>query len=472
LKKAKTWFEVDTKGLRALQAGKPKSFIINELVQNAFDEDITICKVNVRQTSDKDIIITVEDDSPEGFKNITHAYTLFADTYKRQDPTKRGRFNLGEKQVISICRYAIVKTTKGTVYFNDDGRTETEEHTDSGSVIEVAFKGTDKDYKEIIDHTSLLIPPQGVKYTVNNVEIKRQTVFKTFDTILNTEVLKNDEMVVRTRKTTITLYPSNGQSWIYEIGIPVMKTDCPWNIDIGQKAQLMVDRETIRPAYIQDLYAEVLNHTYQNITEDNVTSTWIDIGIKDERVSKDAVKGIIEKRFGQRVLIRNPFDGNANDEAISSGYTLVSGSQLSKEAWEKVRGFDILQSTTDKFGKTGIREAKVLEPTSEQRNYIKVVKKVGKELLGIDVKVNFVSIKGVPTIADFNPLTKEYRINLAHPSVPSFKTINWQNLKLMYHELPHNAGNHTETSYHDCITTLAGKLTMKAWKEKGYLEVN
>ena len=62
--------------------------------------------------------VTVKDDSPEGFRNITHAYTLFADTYKRRDPTKRGRFNLGEKQVIAICKRAIVMTTKGEISRN------------------------------------------------------------------------------------------------------------------------------------------------------------------------------------------------------------------------------------------------------------------------------------------------------------------------------------------------------------------
>ena len=118
-----TMLSVDTKGLRALQEGKPKTFIINELTQNAWDEDIKYCKLDI---SYKDGLVTliVEDDSPEGFKDLRHAFTLFADTYKRKDATKRGRFNLGEKQVVVCSESTVIETTKGTVIFdvgNDAG---------------------------------------------------------------------------------------------------------------------------------------------------------------------------------------------------------------------------------------------------------------------------------------------------------------------------------------------------------------
>jgi len=36
-------FEVETAGLRSLMSGKPKNFIVRELIQNALDEPITTC---------------------------------------------------------------------------------------------------------------------------------------------------------------------------------------------------------------------------------------------------------------------------------------------------------------------------------------------------------------------------------------------------------------------------------------------
>ena len=37
----------------------------------------------------------VEDDSPDGFRDLTEAYTIFAESYKKVDPEKRGAFNIG-----------------------------------------------------------------------------------------------------------------------------------------------------------------------------------------------------------------------------------------------------------------------------------------------------------------------------------------------------------------------------------------
>jgi hypothetical protein len=85
-------FEVDVKGLRQLQEGKPKWFVIRELLQNAMDEEITRCGIYMRYEHGK-AHITVEDDSPIGFRDLADAYTLFKDTYKRTNVKKRGRFN-------------------------------------------------------------------------------------------------------------------------------------------------------------------------------------------------------------------------------------------------------------------------------------------------------------------------------------------------------------------------------------------
>jgi hypothetical protein len=66
----------------------------------------------------------VEDDAPEGFYDLTHAYTMFARTRKRSSPDKRGRFNLGEKQVLALCREARIVTTKGTAVGRVEVRAE------------------------------------------------------------------------------------------------------------------------------------------------------------------------------------------------------------------------------------------------------------------------------------------------------------------------------------------------------------
>ena len=75
------WFSVDRAGLGKQAQQHSKGRLIGELVQNALDEAgvtqiaVTLALVPGRPLAD----LTVEDDSPEGFKDLSHAYTLFTD---------------------------------------------------------------------------------------------------------------------------------------------------------------------------------------------------------------------------------------------------------------------------------------------------------------------------------------------------------------------------------------------------------
>ena len=91
---AQNWLTVDKDGLKELVASRPAWYAIAELVQNCWDADETT-KVSVileKLPGRPAARLTVEDDSPEGFRDLTHAYTLFARSEKRSDPTKRGRY--------------------------------------------------------------------------------------------------------------------------------------------------------------------------------------------------------------------------------------------------------------------------------------------------------------------------------------------------------------------------------------------
>src|ERR1700682_2339720 len=120
------WFEVDRVGLGQQAEQHSKGRLIGELVQNALDEAgvtqiaVTLVLVPGRPLAD----LTVEDDSPEGFRDLAHAYTLFAESYKRGNPEQRGQYNFGEKLVLAVCESASISTTKGTVLFDKEGRVE------------------------------------------------------------------------------------------------------------------------------------------------------------------------------------------------------------------------------------------------------------------------------------------------------------------------------------------------------------
>ena len=74
----KQWFDVSKAGLGKQAEEHGKGRLVGELIQNALDEAgvtqiaVTLALVPGRPLAD----LTVEDDSPEGFRDLSHAYTL------------------------------------------------------------------------------------------------------------------------------------------------------------------------------------------------------------------------------------------------------------------------------------------------------------------------------------------------------------------------------------------------------------
>lgn len=472
------WFEVSKEGLKALQAGKSKTFIINELVQNGFDEEITQCKVDI--IYGKDITeIRVSDDSPEGFKNISHAYTLYADTYKRQDPTKRGRFNLGEKQVIAICEKAFVETTKGTIIFDENGRHESDIKTDHGSIITIWVKLNRQEHDELLNHTKTLLVPSHIKFIVNDEIIKSKPVLKSFNCSLLTEILENDVMRQRWRQTQVDLVSHNDDiSYIYEMGIPITSTDCPWHINVQQKIILNIDRDNINGRYLKDLYSKVLNNAYDDVEEAESSSLWVRTAMKAKTTIKEAVENIMTKRYGEKHCIANPSDKHSVEDAISHGYNVIYGSEMSKEEWSNVKEQTDIQSTSQLFGHNEIAAGKVVtDVTTNMKQFVTYAKNIGNKLLGINIKVIFVDVPDCVTIADYNREAKVFRVNIGHKYIRKGffdKPISDITTKLIIHELSHEEGKklgHIDYTYQEMQSTLGAKLTMLALKEPEFFEV-
>src|SRR5271168_5239039 len=102
--KKQPWFDVDRAGLGKQAEELSKGRLVGELIQNALDEaGVTQIAVSLALVPGRPLAdLTVEDDAPEGFHDISHAYTLFADSRKRANPEARGQFNLGEKLVLAV----------------------------------------------------------------------------------------------------------------------------------------------------------------------------------------------------------------------------------------------------------------------------------------------------------------------------------------------------------------------------------
>src|SRR5258706_2014581 len=180
----KNWFSVDRAGLGRQAEQHTKGRLIGELVQNALDEagvttiNITLAQVPARPLAD----LTVEDDSPEGFKDLSHAYTLFANSYKRDNPEQRGQYNFGEKLVLAACEGASISTTTGTVVFDPtEGRIEKpRQRRDRGSVFQGRIKLTREEYAEACAYLRSLLLPENVVVQFNGERLVPRSPLRNF----------------------------------------------------------------------------------------------------------------------------------------------------------------------------------------------------------------------------------------------------------------------------------------------------
>ena len=214
------WFEIDKKGLQQVQSEKDKFFIIKELVSNSFDEDITLCKLDIGKTTSYQSYIDCLDNSKDGFKNLKDSYTMFAPSYKKGIVEKRGRFNVGEKFALAMFDLANIKSTTGSVIFAKDGsRNKTKVKTEIGTIFSGELKLTYEEIADLTDKAKMIIPPMGVEYLVNGDLVSRPETYKSFTENLPTVVSDDEGNLVRSsRNTNIELFKTDKHffmKWVF-----------------------------------------------------------------------------------------------------------------------------------------------------------------------------------------------------------------------------------------------------------------
>jgi len=466
------WFEIDLKGFRELQLGKPKHHVVRELIQNAFDEQIKTCDIQTAY-SDGHVTLSVTDDSPIGFRDLADAFTLYKTTYKRKDPEKRGRFNIGEKQAFAICDIAKIVTTKGTVWFDKTGRHTSAKASKSGTTVTVQFKATQRQYEEMVDMLSYYIVPANISCKLNGAIVAHRKPIVSLSAKLLTEYDVDGTYRRTTRTASVDVYEASEfqPPFLYEMGIPVQKIDCFFSIDIQQKIPLSVDRDSVSIAFLQDVFAEVLNTTYKLIPPELISQSWVRLGASDERASKEAVASVIKKRFGDKVVIANPFDPIANDDAISNGYKVVGGREMSKEEWDRVKENGLMQSSTALFGRPSSGgDFPSVEPNEQQKKFADFAKRIAKRVMNIEVSVEFVKA-GISSITRATYGDRMMTVNTSRCNGLFKDEVSSEMISLIVHELGHEMGHHTQEEYHKALSRMAGALAIIAIEEPEFFNL-
>jgi hypothetical protein len=275
------WFEVDRQGLAALVGGKDKSFILHELLQNAWDcLGVKRVEVTVEPVEGIPFVdVSVLDDDPDGFRNLSHSYTLFAPSEKKSNPGRRGRFNLGEKLVLSLCRSATIQSTVGTVTFDHRGRRESSACRKTGTLFKARVRANREEFRQMLLSVERLIPPEGVATFINGERLKQHEVAFRFKFSLPT-VLADDgvlKVVVRDTVATLCKLKDGEQPNLYEMGIPVVELAGgePWHVNVGQKVPLSMERDNVTPVFLSRLRVEILNYVANSLTTEQARATWV-----------------------------------------------------------------------------------------------------------------------------------------------------------------------------------------------------
>lgn len=469
------WFAVDKAGLAKLLEKRGKAFALFELLQNAWDTGAKEVRVTLEKIPGKPWArLVVEDDDPNGFVDLAHAYTLFAESVKKDDPTKRGRFNLGEKLVLALCKEAKISSTTGTVVFLEDGSRKTGRHkTEKGSVFEATIRMTNEELDEVEDLVDTLILPEEVKTSFNGRELMSRKRLHSFRAPLPTMTADHEgNLVKRVRATDVHVYePKAGEvAHLYEMGIPVVETGDKYHVDVQQKVPLNIDRDNVHPAYLRKLRVEVFNALHDRLTEDDSQESWVTDAMSHKDVTNEAVTSGLTKRFGEKRAIFDPNDKEANQTLTAKGYTVVSGRSLPKAVWSNVRRSGAMEPSgriqpTPKAFQGGpdalLAEFLPREKWTEEMTYVAgLVGRLSPHLVGKEVYVAYCTNSPESWAAAYGDSTLTFSLQKL-----SRKWFDWDEnapaiLKLVIHELAHDkVSSHLDYEFQSECCRIGAKLT-------------
>ena len=469
---------VDLAGLRQLVERRGKSFALLELLQNAWDESgVTRVSVTTEPLARGLVRLIVEDDAPEGFTNLAHAYTLFASSRKKANPEQRGRFNVGEKLVIALADNFVVSTTKGTVVIDvkNDERTTRRVKRDAGSRITADLRMTQQELADALLTFKTVLPPLGIETTLNGEVIARREPVTVTGATLATEIADEHGFLRPTKRVTnVEIFePLAGEAGtLYEMGIPVVETGDRYHVNILQKVPLNSDRDNVPPAFLRDVRATVLNAMADQLDGVEAAGVWVNDALEDDLIDPEAVTTVMTARFGEKRVTFDMSDPEANRSALAAGYTVIPSNTFSRAGWDKVReaGTTLpagrLFASPKPFHPDG-KPLHTIDPTNytaDEAKLARTVFRIHRDLVGTTISV---------TLADDNAWRfagayggGQIILNMAclEPDITHART-----LQTVLHEFGHAYGEHLTHEFDDGIAKVAAKLVCLVIANPSYL---
>ena len=390
------WFSVDRKGLRAVSERR-NCYDIRELISNSWDEPgVTAVHVTLVDAGHGKSLVTVTDDAPGGFVDLSDSWTLFAPSKKNAQPELRGRFNVGEKFFLAACRWCEIVSVNGGVRFDNSGRKRLRRKTDTGTEITAEISMSNRDRESEIKGLELMLPE--VPTTLNGTPLSEPTILAVRTATLTTEIADENGSLRRTkRKAKVRVVVSNGQSWLYELGAPIQKIKTPWSLDVRQKVPQGIERNAVSETFLRDVYVVAAEAMSSDMSTAEKKQPWIDPIIP--KLQHATVRSIVEGRYGHGAVIHSPSQPESSKMAVNAGRSVVYGKAFSKESWKSVKESGALVKSTTAFP-TGIPTSLNGKPPIPRGEWTHAMdglagycERAARHVLGVDIEVFYANLK-------------------------------------------------------------------------------
>lgn len=473
--KRDNWFSVSPEGL---SIHYKKIYIARELLANCFDEDATEIIFMIVESKTKEFpnqyLVRIIDNDPDGFDSIDDMFTLFRRTKKVDDALVRGRFNHGEKGVLSLCNKAKLTSTKGTVIFNGNtGEREIDlnKKTDIGSDLKFWIDLDEDEYNYLLQYPKFIKIPKGVRLVYDNKTYVYEEP-KFIETI-KLQTWKSDQKKPYYRQTEVFLYPQiSGKSYLMELGIMIQRIDYPFTVDVRQKIPLDTKRNSVKDSFLEDLYGQLANFSFviDHIKEEDMGEKFVSITLSSKELSNESAVKLVQKKMGsEKIMIANPFNQKANEKAQEAGYTLIGAKDIPKASRESIKEAGV-QTTSDVF-KENLKEGIPIYE-SDWNDGMKWIEKVSVQFAKFSINkkvyVEFFNNPDTSERASFgrgdDSSTLIYNMgNLGMNFFTNAKNNIAEISRLLIHELAHeyterNMLPHISAGYLNEVQRIAGKM--------------
>lgn len=478
-------FTVDHKGMAKIYRGRGLARMLFELISNAFDETVQHVYVALRWDAGR-VHVVVSDDSPDGFQDLSHAWTLFAESRKKGDASKRGRFNFGEKWVLACFDSAEIISTKGSVRFDmrRGERVVSRSRTDAGSEFTGFVRATRDEYEKAKIQLRSIIPPASVQFMLDDNHIVAPKILLACEEVLPTVTTNDAGELVRTERMTrveLCAKQDSEAAMIYELGIPVMRLPAEdgdaYHINVNQKVPLSVDRDNVSPAYLRRLRSLVVNSMAEVFTETQASEQAVTQGLAEAGTA--AIHAVLAKRYGEKRAVYDPSDREANNRLVGEGYTVIPPATFDKETWSAIREAKAaipsgtISPSPKPYSEDGPTAKRYANPTEGMHCTAAYAEMLALEVCRVVVRVTFVdtsngfaaccgltgnhvNVQGVPlpeASLDFNVR----RLGVKWFDVPPATT--WEVDDLLLDEFGHfRESNHLSENYYHALREFGAKL--------------